>query len=140
MATQTLSKAHKLCSQTSIEQLFAAGHNRKASSALAYPLRAVWFPRQGYDAHSGPPVKFLISVPKKRLRRAVDRVLMRRRVREAYRLQRIQLIPEKTEAHLALAFIYVADKTVDYQRIYAAVAKILRKIFADQSAIQKSDA
>ncbi len=129
MTSLKLSKAHRLCSQTSIDRLFAAGQSRQAQSALAYPLRAVWYQRQGYDATSGPVVKFLISIPKKRLHKAVDRVLMRRRVREAYRLTRNDLVPREAEQRLAVAFIYVADKPVEYRRVSASMARILHKIF-----------
>lgn len=129
MTSLKLSKAHRLCSQTSIDRLFAAGQSRQAQSALAYPLRAVWYQRQGYDAASGPALKFLISIPKKRLHKAVDRVLMRRRVREAYRLTRNDLVPREAEQRLAVAFIYVADKPVEYRRVSAAMTRLLRKIF-----------
>ena len=129
MTSLKLSKAHRLCSQTSIDRLFAAGQSRQAQSALAYPLRAVWYQRQGYDATSGPVVKFLISIPKKRLHKAVDRVLMRRRVREAYRLTRNDLVPGESEHRLAVAFIYVADKPVEYRRVSASMTRLLRKIF-----------
>lgn len=129
MPALTLSKAHRLCSQTSIDRLFEAGARRQADSALAYPLRAVWYPRQGYDATSGPALKFLISIPKKRLHHAVDRVMMRRRVREAYRLQRHNFVAPDTGTRLAVAFIYVADKTVDYARVAKAMTRLLTKIF-----------
>lgn len=134
MTSLKLSKAHRLCSQTSIDRLFAAGQSRQAQSALAYPLRAVWYPRQGYDATSGPALKFLISIPKKRLHKAVDRVLMRRRVREAYRLTRNDLVPRESERRLAVAFIYVADKPVEYRRVSVAMARLLRNIFPAATA------
>lgn len=134
MASLKLSKAHRLCSQTSIDRLFAASQSRQADTALAYPLRAVWYQRRGYDATSGPALKFLISIPKKRLHKAVDRVLMRRRVREAYRLARHSLVPSDTDRHLAVAFIYVADKPVEYRRVSAAMSKILRRIFPAAAA------
>lgn len=80
-----LYKKEKLCSTVAIEQLFMRG-GEGVQGALAYPLRAVWRknPRRSSDA----PVAFVVSIPKKRLRHAVDRVQMRRRVREAYRLAR----------------------------------------------------
>lgn len=130
MRQYRLPKKHRLCSQTAIDHLF---HNptEGGGSALAYPLRAVWAPRTGAPCH--PPVKFLISIPKKRLHHAVDRVLMRRRVREAYRLQRPVLVPENTDKTIDLAFIYVADKPESHTRVASAVKRLLKKIFPPES-------
>ena len=102
---------------------------------LAYPLRAVW----GIDDCSTPvaatreKVQFLITVPKKRLRHAVDRVTMRRRVREAYRLNRHESGAAAYEgAHLDIAFIYIADNLEPYSRVEKSVQRILRRIFKPQ--------
>lgn len=90
---------------------------------MAYPLRAVW----RVSERNGASVQFLISIPKKRLRHAVDRVTMRRRVREAYRLNRNELtLPEGV--NIDMAFIYVADYLQPYSRIESAVIKALNKI------------
>lgn len=73
---------------------------------------------------SDAPVAFLISVPKKRLRHAVDRVLMRRRIREAYRLGHQQYtLPEGLRVDLA--FVYVADRVKSYRSVEKAVHRIL---------------
>lgn len=140
MKSFSLGKEHKLCSTTAIDCLFAS---REAASALAYPLRAVWQcnnRRNDGDA----PCKFLISVPKKRLRHAVDRVTMRRRIREAYRLNHAAAeasaeaaTPTDTTAssdsigaprNYDIAFIYVADKLRPYADIECAMRRLLRQI------------
>ncbi len=78
----------------------------------------------------------MISVPKKRLRHAVDRVTMRRRIREAYRLAR-PLFPMPPGTRIDLAFTYVADKLRDYASIEHAMHKLLAKI--QQSARQAAE-
>lgn len=119
-----LYKKEKLCSPVAIEQLFARS-TPGVHAALEYPLRAVWRsnPRRSSDA----PIAFVISVPKRRLRHAIDRVAMRRRIREAYRLshQDFQL-PEGTR--IDLAFVYVADRQRSYQAVAAAMRALLTKI------------
>ena len=89
---------------------------------MAYPLRAVW--RSEHNRSTGSQVQFLISIPKKRLRHAVDRVKMRRRVREAYRLNRHDFEnPDK--GPVDLAFIYVANELKDYKTVERSVCRIL---------------
>lgn len=120
-----LRKREKLCSQTAIDALFA-GNGTK--SALAFPLRITF--RQRSDANA-PGVRFFISVPKKKLRKAVERVTMRRRIREAYRLNR-NLLPEG--ANIDVAFIYVAKELVHYTRVENAMQRLLPKLsFNDET-------
>ena len=103
-----LDKSEKLCSQIAIDRLFASG-----ASAIAYPIRMVYAES---DREYGAPVQFFISIPKKRIRKAVGRVLMRRRIREAYRLNR-SFIPGLEGKKFNVAFIYVANEIVEYSRV-----------------------
>lgn len=115
-----LYKKEKLCSTRAVEILFGPGG--ADFSHLVYPLRAVAM--RDSRRKSDAPVAFLISVPKKRLRHAVDRVLMRRRIREAYRLGHQQYtLPEGLRVDLA--FVYVADRVKSYRSVEKAVHRIL---------------
>ena len=123
-----LYKKEKLCSQIAISQLFGPESRQpdnagQIHSAIAYPLRCVWRenPRRSSDA----PVQFLISVPKKRLRHAVDRVLMRRRVREAFRLNH-QEFPQPGSRRIDVAFIYIGNGTEPYAKVERAVQRLLK--------------
>ncbi len=124
-----LGKKEKLCSVRAIEILFGPGGAE--FSTLAYPLRAV--ARADEVRASDAPVAFLISIPKKRLRHAVDRVAMRRRVREAYRLNhgRYQF-PEGLRVDLG--FVYVADKLMSYSAVERAMNRILAALAAKYSS------
>lgn len=118
-----LYKKDKLCSAVAIARLF--GHDASAFSALAYPLRAVWADRG--DRSGDAPLQFLVSVPKKKLRHAVDRVKMRRRIREAFRLRRHEYeLPEGTRADIV--FVYVASSLVDYARTERAMCRLLEAV------------
>ena len=103
-----------------IDRLFTVGGAE--FSRLAYPLRMVARrnPRRASDA----PVQFLISVPKKRLRHAVDRVLMRRRIREAYRLNH-KTFDFCDGEKLDVAFVYVGTKCEPYASVNKAMIKLL---------------
>ena len=121
----TLPKSTKLCSATAVDRLF----QRDASNGtVAFPLRAVW--RQAPERHTGDPVQFMITIPKKRLPHAVDRVTMRRRVREAYRLLRHDHTCNVADGeHIDMAFIYLADKLLPYAVIAKAMNRILSTAF-----------
>lgn len=113
-----LYKIEKLCSPVAVDLLFSRG--AASSSAISYPWRAVW---RVNAERSVDVARFLISVPKKRLRHAVDRVTMRRRCREAYRLSRSRILPESSK--LDIAFIYVGDGLTPYDRSAHAVRRLL---------------
>lgn len=159
MKQYALPKRHKLCSVTAIDTLFAnqgdveaaiayplralwrnvtvnPAPNTRDSDSMTDPRN---IPSDGIDdtvsatatvedAHR-PTHKFMISVPKKRLRHAVDRVRMRRLIREAYRLNHRQA--EDTTPALAdkhIAFIYVADSLKDYSIVERAMRRLLDRI------------
>jgi ribonuclease P protein component len=98
---------------------------------IAFPLRAVW--RYNHGRNNGAKVQFLITIPKKRIRHAVDRVTARRRVREAYRLNRHLLDTLPSDIKIDIAFIYVAPTLQPYATIEAAVCKLLRRMTRNYS-------
>ncbi len=88
-------KGERLRLRTLVEQLFAKG-----DSLFEWPLRAVARPLgadalgamfKGHVPAGTGRLQMLVTVPKRRRRHAVDRVLMRRRIREAWRLNRAGL-------------------------------------------------
>lgn len=117
-----LHKSEKLCSRTAINELFARG-----DSAIAYPLRAVF---RTNDSERPKAAQFMISIPKKKIHTAVGRVLMRRRVRESYRLNRNLLYPtlEACGKNVDIAFTYLSKSEADYALIDSKMKDLLGKI------------
>ena len=117
-----LNKDEKLCSRTAVNLLFDEG-----KSLMAFPLRAAYRLRPQGDH----PVQFLISIPKKRIRRAVMRVTLRRRVREAYRLlRREELMPELVQSGrgVDIAFVYLDSTPAPYSIIHEKMTSLLQRI------------
>ena len=112
----TFGAAERLRSRKQIELLFRPGNR----SVFCFPLKAVWVDIDYTEA----PAKILISVPKKLYKHAVDRNLIRRRIREAYRLHKglLQVPDDKTRLY---GFICVAKETPDYTAIQQAMQHIL---------------
>ena len=118
-----LYKSEKLCGRTAVERLFAEG-----TGLMAYPLRAMMRAKQRDEQH---PAQMLISVPKKRIRHAVHRVLLRRRLREAYRLHRLDLLYpalQKANVSIDIAFVYVANDVADYALIERKMIMLLTRL------------
>lgn len=121
LTTFRLYKKEKLCGTIAIGTLFTRGESEVAT---AYPLRAVWRINEHRELKN---VQFLVSVPKKRFKHAVDRVKLRRRIRESYRLNRASLTAPQDKA-IDVAFIYLGEKISKYADIEAAMIKVLTKV------------
>lgn len=67
----------------------------------------------------------MVSVPKRLFKRAVKRNLLKRRLRESYRLQKHLLTcSEGTD----LMFVYNTKETLPFKDLYILVGQILEKI------------
>ena len=126
MAQNRLYKSEKLCSKLEIERLYAQG-----TSMIAYPLRVVWLAVPSGEGKHPVAARFLVSIPKKRVRHAVDRVLLRRRTREAYRLNRHLLDAIEGEGVTVLiGFNWLANHEYNYTTIERSMQELLGKIAA----------
>ena len=67
-------------------------------------------------------------MPKKKFKHANDRNTLKRRMREAYRLQKGDFYKTIGVTKLNLAFLYYGTKTEEYDTISKAVAKLLSNL------------
>lgn len=117
----TFGKEERVTGAKRVDAIFASG-----KSFISYPLRVV------YLQHKQNPVtscSILITVPKKRMKKAVHRNRVKRLVREAYRLNKILTQDiDISEQSLDIAFIYVKDTASTYTEIEKAMLKALKQI------------
>lgn len=113
----TFGKNEKLKSKKAIENLFSEGQ-----SYVSHPIRIVYKSnvKEDYDVRVG------VSVAKKRFKHAVDRNLLKRRIREAYRINK-HLIDTPNNSIDAL-FIYTSSKIKDYETINKSMIEVLQKL------------
>ena len=124
MGANRLYKSEKLCSKLEIELLYDKG-----TSVIAYPLRAVWLAVPATQGKHPVAARFLISIPKKRIRHAVNRVLLRRRTREAFRLNRDLLTGVAAQGKTVLiGFNWVSNEERKYSTIERSMRELLSKI------------
>ncbi|WP_409629380.1 ribonuclease P protein component [Belliella pelovolcani] len=114
-----LPKNERLHSQKAIKELFDKG-----SSFFLYPFKVI-FLYQPLD--STETIQVLFSVSKKKIKKVVLRNQVKRRIKEAYRLNKNILgDPKKSPLHIAL--IYVSSDIAPYPKIESSVQKILKKL------------
>lgn len=116
------SKDEKIVGNSKVDGLFENGQ-----SFVAYPLRVVYLLSSEYKT---PPVSVLISIPKKRIKSAVNRNRIKRLIREAYRLNKLAVSDLCVERGLRLdvGFIYVKDDIVQFADIVKAMKKALAEL------------
>ena len=113
-AANEVSKAGELGTAGAAEK---AGAEETVGKSLTDKVTAA----QGTPVHLN---RIVVSVPKKMFRRAVKRNLLKRRIREAYRLQK-QLL---TGNGVDLMFVYKSKDIAPYSQISDCVAAILKQI------------
>lgn len=121
-----LAKSERIHSRTDAESIFLT----KGTSVAIYPLRIVWNAGEKSEDSQTPSVRFIVSVPKKRFRHAVDRNRMKRQVREAFRLNKHILWDKLQDSNLSvdIAFISIADKPAESWQVRKSVMKSIIRI------------
>jgi ribonuclease P protein component len=120
----TYPKIERLNSKILIDKVFNEGHK-----LYSYPLKMLWLSTELPQAIS---VQSLISVSKRRFKRANKRNLLKRRIREAFRMNKnsfYQLI-EKAELKIALVIVYNSNDLVDYHTIEQAIINLLEQVLS----------
>ncbi len=117
-----LRKSEILRSKKTIKELFSKG-----SSFYIHPFRVKFL---GSAAES--PTQILVTVPKKLFKRAVDRNQLKRRIKEAYRLNKFLLAQNSPQRPEYLAIIYTDKEKIDFEIIQKKLILILQRLINDQ--------
>lgn len=110
----TLPKEERLCGKTTVSALISDG-----KWGTTAHLRFCWAAGRTTGVN-----RLMVSVPKKFFKRAVRRNLLKRRLREAYRLQKGLL----TASGVDLMLSYSSPEIADFQTIFAEVTEILQRV------------
>ena len=114
-----LPKSEKLHSFGAIRRLFSEGRG-----GFVYPFRYVVYAEHAEKVSA----EVLFSTPKKFLKRANKRNKVRRRMREAYRLNKALLLSSNEPRMMQIALIYSSKEVIDYNTIENATKKILETL------------
>ena len=125
MPNYTLPRSERLRSLKAIRRMFGEGRG-----GFVYPYRYIWIADKKEGESDGRGIEVMFSVPKKFHKRANKRNLLKRRTREAYRLNREELCERISQAgvEVNLAFIYSTKEVHSSKTIENAVQKILAQV------------
>lgn len=124
--TFTLGKEERICSRKLVEDIFAGGRSR---SMAAFPLRMVFMETE--RGEGDPQAQILVSVPKRMLKRAVERNRVKRQVREAYRHNKgilLDKMAERADRKVCMAFIWLDNRLHPSDEVSLKVENLLRRV------------
>ena len=122
----TFRKEERLKNNLAIQDLIRHGH-----TVSSFPLKLYW--KTVRDPLQKYPARIAISIPKKNFRRAVDRNLMKRRIRESYRKNKHFLNACLNEADLKalMVVLLVSNELMPYEIIESKLKVLLSKMMVD---------
>jgi len=122
---QTFKKEERLFGRKIIDELFLRG-----KSFSVHPFRIIWLEIKLNASH---PVQIVISVPKKKIKKAVKRNKIKRQIREAYRKNKYFLYEhlEKTRKQIAMMIIYTQTEEMTYKEIEKKIVITLQHFVAN---------
>ena len=121
---QTFIKSERLCSKKILGELFKKG-SASVKTFYLFPFRVLYMAHDPERPDDWPAI--VITVPKRTFKRAVDRNLVRRRVRESYRLNKVALRPEQVKPAY-IAFLYTAKQIISFDEIEKGMKLALKKL------------
>jgi len=119
---QTFTKNERLCKKILIAKLFREGH-----SFFIHPFRVTYLETL---IPSDFPAQILIAVPKQHLRKAIQRNTVKRRMREAYRINKGILYDALTErqGQMAICITYTSKEILSSDLIREKIILLLQRL------------
>lgn len=121
-------KKEKLTSKIIIDRLFKEGESR-----FKYPFRILFL---SADSYTQDFPQILISVSKRNFKRAVDRNRIKRLIREAYRLQKNDLLAFFPKKPSSIAILYTAKEEIQLEELKKKLYLIIKMAQSDNNSLK----
>lgn len=118
----SLGKNDRLKSRKALDALYNSGESVKS-----FPVKIIYHINV---AEEESELKAAFSAPKRLHKKAVSRNLIKRRIKEVYRLQKPLITDSIGDKKLSvhLLYVFIGKEIVDYQTIYNAIEKANRLV------------
>lgn len=126
MLKNTFTKQERLSGELLINELFNSG-----KSFFLYPFMVFYLPESLGDKTENL-LKILITVPKKNYKRAVKRNFIKRRIREAYRVNKNSILADECLLKYSVGVVYVSKTIHPFSFIEKKLLKVFEKLKAAQ--------
>ncbi|PWH85579.1 ribonuclease P protein component [Brumimicrobium oceani] len=124
---ESFGKEYKLCSKKVMATVFEEGKTEKV-----YPFLLRYL---AVDLRTNTRFQIVISVPKRKFKKAVDRNRIKRLIREAVRKKKyiIEEAITEEESQLALFLIYTSSQEESYQKIIDKIEALFLRLVENRA-------
>jgi len=117
-------KSERLCSKKAIEELLELN-----STLFVHPLKCYFqfSPIQNGDNSN----QILFTIPKRNFKKAVDRNKIKRRLKEAFRLNKFELLNDSTlqkSRKVRILIVYIGKEIESFSLLQSSLVGLLEKI------------
>lgn len=123
MSLVSFHKKERLSSRNAIQFLFKEGH-----SFVIYPYKVIY-----HQQESKSETAVLITIPKRNFKKAVHRNLLKRKTKEAYRLNKHKIHSHLKDKKYSLniGIVYIGTKELPYEELSSKIILILNRLIAE---------
>lgn len=129
----SFAKTERICSNKIIKNLIVQN-----KTLFVYPFKC-YFLIEESDIQNNTN-QIVVSISKRLFKKAVDRNIIKRRTKEAYRIHKFDLMSSENDSkqtHFKILFVYIAKEILTFQQIEKSLVQVLKLLSQKTQSNQK---